>query len=169
MLDWLPNFGPDLCVEISQIASVTKKKYNENPSKYIKRLNEAITYALKYPTQLCYPKLNACAVRLIDYSNAALANNEDLTSQLGRILFLMDTDENASPIAFKSYKSRRVTRSVVAAEVIAFSDLFYEVCGLKDTIEISTAKSVQLHLFAASKRLVDVTIRVSKTNEKGSC
>ena len=37
---------------------------------------------------------------------------------------LVDGGNVAIPIAFKSYKFRRVTRSVLSAEVIAFADLF---------------------------------------------
>ena len=83
MLAWLENSRPDLCVEMSQIASVTKEKISENAKKCIKHLNNAITYAHKYPTQLRYPKLDISKVRIVGYRDAAFANNDDLSSQLG--------------------------------------------------------------------------------------
>ena len=126
MLGWLASSRPDLCVEISQIASIMKDKFNENSKKYIKRL-KTIEYAHSYPTQLRYPKLNVATMRIVGYSYVAFANNDDLSSQLGRAIFLANNDENAAPIAFNSYKSRRVTRSVLTAEVIAFAYLFDEV------------------------------------------
>ena len=50
--------------------------------------------AQNYPTQLRYPKLNVATLRIFGYSNAAFANNDDLSSQLRRIIFLVDADEN---------------------------------------------------------------------------
>ena len=67
-----------------------------------------------YPTQLRYPKLDFATMRIVGYSDAAFANNDDLSSQQGRIIFLVNNDEDAAPIAFKSYNSRRVTRSMLA-------------------------------------------------------
>ena len=77
----------------------------------------------------------------------------------------MDIDENSAPIAFKSYKSRHVTRFVLAAEVIAFSDLFDEAFVLKDSIEMEIANNVQLHLLTDSKSLFDIIRKKSRTNE----
>ena len=78
----------------------------------------------KNVAHLKFPSLERDDVRIVGYSDAAYANNRDLTSQLGRIILLMDKSNNAIPVSFKSYKSRRVTRSVLAAEAIAFADMF---------------------------------------------
>ena len=99
MLAWLANSRPDLCVEISHWASITKDKYNENSKKYIKRLTKAITYAHSYPTQLRYLKLDVATLRIVGCSDAAFASNDDLFSQLDRIIFLVNAYENAAPIA----------------------------------------------------------------------
>ena len=105
-------------------------------------------------------------MQIVGYSDAAFANNDDLSSQLGRIIFLMDDDVNAAHIAFKSYKSRRVTRSILAAEVIALADLFDEAFALKDTIEMALANSVPLRLLTGSKSLFDIFSKGTRTNEK---
>ena len=75
MLAWLKNSRHDFCVEISQIASITREKYNENWKKYVKRLNKAITYGHNYPTQLRYPKVDVATLPIVGYSDAAFANN----------------------------------------------------------------------------------------------
>ena len=56
---------------------------------------------------------------------------------------------------------------VLAAEVIAFADLFDEAFALKDTIEMEIASSVQLHLLTDSKSLFDIICKGSRTSEKG--
>ena len=51
------------------------------------------------------------------------------------MIFLVNTDENTPPIAFKSYNFRRVTRVVLATEVIAHAGLFDEAFAVKSTRE----------------------------------
>ena len=83
---------------------------------------------------LKFPKLERKTIRIVGYSDAAHANNYDLTSQLGRIIFLMDDSSKCVQISFKSYKSRRVTRSVLSAEVVAFANLFDDAFALRSHI-----------------------------------
>ena len=71
------------------------------------------------------PKFDVNSLRIVVFSDASFESTSDLTSQLGYICFLSDATEADIPIFFKSYKERRVTRSVVAAEVICFSEMFY--------------------------------------------
>ena len=92
-------------MEISQITSIKKNKYNENTKKYIKRLNKAITYTYDYSAQQRYFQVDVPTLRIVVYSGAELANNYDHSPQLGRVIFLVDADENPAPIVFKSYKS----------------------------------------------------------------
>ena len=93
-------------------------------------------------------------MRIVGHSDTAFANYDDLSSQLGRIIFLVDDDGNAAPIAFKSYKPYLVTCSVLASEAIAFADLFEEELALKDTIGIAIANSVQLRLLTDYKKSI---------------
>ena len=79
ILVWLPDSIPDLCVVISQTAAITTEKHTESPNKYVKQLNKTIKYAHRYPTQLCYPKLDVATMRIIGYSNVAFSDNEDLS------------------------------------------------------------------------------------------
>ena len=46
---------------------------------------------------LQFPKLDMNSFRLVGYSDAALANNDDLTSQLGMIILLDEKHDNAIP------------------------------------------------------------------------
>ena len=105
-------------------------------------------------------------IRIVGYSDAAFANNSDMKSQLGRIILLTDCSNSAIPIVFKSYKSRRVARSVLSAEVIAFADLFDDALALKSQIEHALQQTVTVHLLTDSKSLFDIISRGSRTSEK---
>ena len=122
MLAWLASSRPDQCVEILEIASITKDKYNEDSKNYIRHLNKVITYAHIYPAQLHHSNIDVSTVRIVDCSYAAFASNYLLSSQLGRVIFLVDAEESAALILLKSYKSLRVTRSLLAAEDISLAD-----------------------------------------------
>ncbi len=78
----------------------------------------------------------------------------------------MDDSNSAVPISFKSYKSRRVIRSVLSAEVIAFADLFDEAFSIRSQMEQATSRAVPMHLLTDSKSLFDIISKGSRTNEK---
>ena len=72
----------------------------------------------------------------------------------------------AAIISFKSYKSRRVTRSVLADEDITIANLFDEAFSLKKTVELALKRNVHLHLLTDSKSLFDIISKGSRMNEK---
>ena len=88
---------------ISQIASITKYKYNKNTKKQIEQLNKAIKYTHNYLVHLLYRKFSVAAPRIFEYSDAAFGNNDDLSLQLVQVIFRVNTDENAALIAFNCY------------------------------------------------------------------
>ncbi len=113
-----------------------------------------MTYAVDNPVSLKFPKLDLETLQVVGFSDASFANNYDLTSQLGHIVFITDGEGNAAPIHFKSYKARRVTRSVMAAEVIAFSDAFDVGYTLATELSSLLGKKVPLILLTDSKSLL---------------
>ena len=56
------------------------------------------------------------------YADASFNNDKDGSSQGGHIVFLKDKDGNSCPITWRSNKVRRIARSTLAAETLAFSD-----------------------------------------------
>ena len=102
----------------------------------------------------------------IGFSDASFANNAEFSSQPGYICLLADDSGSVVPIYFKSYKSRRVTRSVMAGKVIAFSDLFDVAATLSDELQAVLGKKVPVQLFTDSKSLFDVISRGTRTSEK---
>ena len=121
-LSWLAHTRLDLLFEISQLAQITLERFNTSARAHWKWLNTAIRHAHVNVSNLQFPKIEHSSVCIAGYSDAVFANNHDLESQLGRVILLMDDKNSAIPIAFKSYKSRKVTRSVLSDEFIAFAD-----------------------------------------------
>ena len=71
-----------------------------------------------------FPKLDLTSLRIIGFSDASFAGNRDFSIQLGYIIFIGDNTDRVIPVFSKSYKARHVTRFVIGAELIAFSDIF---------------------------------------------
>ena len=84
----------------------------------VKSLNTAIKQAKDNPAHMTYLYLDTTTLPIIRRFYVNFDNNTDLTYQMCRIILLADGNTYAAPMLFKSYRSRRVTRSVLAAEII---------------------------------------------------
>lgn len=165
-LAWLSHTRPDCLFEISRLAQITEKAYTDNPAKQLKLLNNATTYATSNPINISFPQLDKRSLQLLGYSDASFASNHDLSSQLGYIILLSDNTDKVIPIAFKSYKAKRICRSAMAAEVIAFSDMFDAAHTLASELQTLTSRITPLQLFTDNKSLFDTISRGSRTSEK---
>ncbi len=87
-------------------------------------LNSAISHLVKHARAIGFIKLDLETRHVRRYADASFANNADYTSQLGMVVVLSGSHANACPIHYASWKSRRVTRSVLATEVCALSACF---------------------------------------------
>lgn len=165
-LAWLANTRPDCMFEISQLAQVTDEMFSKDSVQHIKRLNKTVVYATSHPITLKIPKLDLLSLRVVGFSDASFANNHDLSTQLGHIVFLADKKGAAVPIHFKSYKARRIVRSAMAGEIIAFSDMFDVAITLAEELKTMYRIPIPLQLFTDSKSLFDIISKGSRTSEK---
>eukprot|EP00171_Calliarthron_tuberculosum_P022145 IDg22145t1 len=165
-LAWLANTRPDCLFEISQLAQVTSERFHAEKTATLRRLNKATKFAVDNYVALKIPKLDKHSLKVIGFSDASFANNYDLTTQLGHITFIADKNNSAVPIHFKSYKSKRVVRSAMAGEVIAFSDLFDVAMTLASELHTILNKHIPVQLLTDSKSLFDVISKGTRTSEK---
>eukprot|EP00737_Agarophyton_chilense_P000247 gb/GEZJ01000282.1/.p1 GENE.gb/GEZJ01000282.1/~~gb/GEZJ01000282.1/.p1 ORF type:complete len:768 (+),score=79.54 gb/GEZJ01000282.1/:1785-4088(+) len=166
-LAWLANTRPDCLFEISQLAQITEDRYLSSPREAVKRLNRAVKFAVDNRLSLRIRKLDRNSIRVIGFSDSSFANNHDLSTQLGHICFIGDKNDSVVPIHFKSYKSKRVVRSPMAGEVVAFSDLFDVAGTLASELAVVFGRKIPVHLFlfTDSKCLFDVISKGSRTAE----
>ena len=157
----MSNTRLGMLFEISQLAQAMLERFKVHTRSHWKRLNSAIRYAHNNVAHLRIPKLGHKSIGIVGYSDASF-ENYDISSQLGRILLLVDDDDVAVPIFSESYKSRREARSVLSAEVIAFTDLFDEGYAFRSQAKHALQRSVPTHLLTDSKSLYDMI-------SKGSC
>ena len=99
-LAWLAKPRPNLILAISQLAQVTKSMFAEKSTIYNKYLQKALQQARAATASVQFSKLCCESLRVMGYFEAGLSNNYDHTSQLGRVIILMNNIENASLIAF---------------------------------------------------------------------
>lgn len=77
-----------------------------------------MTFLLKTKEQgLSFVPLNLSTMHLLLITDASFANVEGLRSQLGYFIAMIDDTGQANIIHFDSNKCKRISRSVMAAEV----------------------------------------------------
>ena len=166
-LSWLTHTTPDCASEVSQMAQVTQEMFKRDKKPFIKRCKKLVRHVHENKIKVAIPKLEKDSLRVVGFSDASFAGNMDFTSQLGYICFLADESDAAVSIIFKSYKARRVTRSVMAAEVISFSDMFDACYTLaQDLKPMLRNTQIPIQLYTDSKSLFDVISKGTRTSEK---
>ena len=85
-LSWLANTWPDTVFEISQTAQATRSMYKKNIGKHLQHINKETEYVHDHKVSIRIPKLDYSSLRITAYSDAALANNADFSSQLGQMV-----------------------------------------------------------------------------------
>lgn len=143
-LGWLANTRPDCLFEISQLAEATEEIFEQNPKERNKGRNRCVCYERDNNVSIKFPKRDQCSLRIIGYSDASFANNRDNSSQLGYTVLLCDKHGSAIPLVSKSYKSRRITRSAMSAEEIAFSDMSDVAITIREELETLLDQQIPL-------------------------
>jgi hypothetical protein len=166
-LAWVTQTRPDISCNVAFAAQVTKDIFNTNPSNYIKDLNQIIKYLQRTKDiYLKYPKLDINGLALHVFSDASFARNDDFTCQLGYVAFLADENSNCCPLEFKSLKAKRVTRSILGGELIAFAESFDRGFALRDDLQAMLGTIIPLKMYTDSKCLFDVITKGSMTAER---
>jgi hypothetical protein len=131
--------------------------YENESLTYIKVLNAVVKHLRKTVSfTLKHSKLDINSLTLKVYTDASHANNFDGSSLLGYILFLADASEKCQPIVWSFHKSRRVTRSVLGSEMIAFADGFDAAYSLKHDLQTILKRSFDILMYTDSLLLLDV-------------
>jgi hypothetical protein len=154
--------GIESAYSLSVAAQIT-----EPDEKDIATLNKTIKWQKENASRgLTYVELDPSTLQLLVFTDASFANNKDLSSQIGYILVLVDTEGNANIIHWTSVKCRRVTRSVLASELYALAHGFDIAVAVKTTLDLILRKEVPLVLCTDSKSVYDCIVKLGTTQEK---
>lgn len=125
-----------------------------------------IKYAVDDSVRLKIRNPDKNSIKVFGFSDSSFANNEDLSSQLGHIFFMAYSSQETVKLSLKSYKCKRFTRSAMAAEVIAFSDMFDVSITVSEKLINILGYRPQTHLLTDKKSFFDVSLKGSRESEK---
>lgn len=112
-------------------------------------------------------KLDHDNLQLVVFTDSSFANNRELSSQIGSVVCLVDSISKANIIYWPSIKCKRVTRSVLAAELYGMAHGFDIGSAIKATLTDLFQKDIPLILSTGSKSPYDCLVRLGTIQEKG--
>ena len=115
---------------------------------------------------LSFIPLDECTTFLGVFIDASFANNVDNTSQLGYLICLIDASGNANIIHYASQKCKRITRSVLAAELYAMVLGFDNAFVIHHVLCQILSRKVALKIYTDSRCLFDSLTTLNQTTEK---
>ncbi len=138
----------------------------EVSSEDITTLNKRLQWQIdNHSRDLRYVKLDSTQLQLIVFTNSSFANNRNLFSQIDYVICLADS-KHANVVHWSSVKCKRVTRSVLAAELYALVHDFDLDAALKATLSAILDRFVSLVLCTDSKSLYDCLVKLDTIQKK---
>lgn len=163
-LSWLVNTRPDIACAVNKACQVKGSEFSKSD---VININKIISTANKhFDRGLIQHKLDPETLHIVVFTDSGFANTSGEKSQLGFLVLLRDKSGKCNIIYFRSYKSRRVSRSVLGSEIYAFADGFDYAYGLKADLELMIKKIVPITILTDSKCLFDIITKSSTTSEK---
>jgi hypothetical protein len=155
---------PEAAFDLSFAAQMT------DPGKAdIDLLNKRLQWQSENTTRgLRFVKVDMETAKLMVFADASFAGNRDLSSQMGYVIVIVDTGNNANVLHWSSTKCKRVTRSVLAAELYALVNAFDSASVIRDTLTqiLRLKKQLPLVVCTDSKSLYDCLVKLGSTQEK---
>lgn len=155
--------APLILYGVSKLSQVTKETFASEDIELV----QSLMHVLKHCNEIHYTLTRCNNMELGVCVDASFASNKDLSSQLGVLCFLRDCETGiCSILHFISFKSRRVCRSVLAAELLAMIEGFDIGFTLCETYEAVMGTSIPLSIYTDSRSLYHLTVSLTRTKEK---
>jgi hypothetical protein len=153
---------PEAAYDLSVAAQSTEYTHDD-----VRALNRRLQWQIKNSSRgLKFVKLDEKSLQLLVFTDASFANNKDLSSQMGALLVVADAQGNANILHWVSIKCKRVTRSVLALELLAMVHGFDSAFCVKATLDLVLNTDVPLVICTDSKSLYDCLVKLGTTQEK---
>ncbi|POS88265.1 hypothetical protein EPUL_000613 [Erysiphe pulchra] len=160
---------PEATFDDSVAAQMSHSIFTEHTTQdeRVKQLNKRIDWQIKDSNRcLTFKSLDLDTVKLVVYTDASHANNSNISSQIGYVIVMMDSTNTANLIHWSSIKCKRVTRSVLAAELYAMAHGFDMGIAIKTTITGMLGREIPLYSCTDSKSLYECISKLGTTQEK---
>lgn len=163
-LAWLTHTRPDVAAEAAILAQVTAELFKPI---HISQLNAAIKRVKNDPRLgLIVHKLNLDTLNILVHADASFANLHDLRTQLGFVILLTDHTKRVNWLQYRSYKCKRIVRSVLSGETHAFVDSFDAAYTIRHDMEKMLNQNIPLNVETDSDSLFKVVNQSSNTTER---
>lgn len=161
---------PDILVYVARLAQFTESMYLKDSVEALRLLKKCILVMKAGPSLngIKYVTIPSDKMEVVVCIDAAFATNPDKSSQLGVIAMIRNMETcDANIVHYTSSKSKRIAKSVLAAELFAMVDGFDLGFSIKESLErISGKKNVDLTLMTDSLSLYGLTISLAQTTER---
>lgn len=154
---------PDVCANIQLIAPGAQKT-TEDEFRTLKKTMDHLSATKE--RGLTYKRIDMSTMRLIVISDASFANTRNLRSQLGFIILMADETGTANIIHYGSSQCKRVTRSILAAEIHALVLAYDHAYVIRHTLIEILGRNVKLEAYVDSRSVFDVIAKDGNTTEK---
>lgn len=162
-LNWLSTVSrPDISYDICHLST----KVHSPTYQDVLDLNKVIKYLHCQTSILTIPCFNSLSyLSLIVFSDAAYANLRGGYSQGGYVIFITD-GENSCPITWSSHKLKRVVRSTLAAESLAFIEGYEAAYYMRSIISPIIASEINIIAVTDCKSLFDAAQTTNNVDDK---
>ena len=135
--------------------------------------NKTIKFVLTTPTFIQIPKLDIGSLRVASYTDASFNNLTNGASQGAYMTFLYDKNGSSTPISWSSNRVKRIVRSTLAAETLAFTEgadsAFYVASLLEEMLfrnNNSQENRINIDCFTDSRSLFEITGTSNLTSDR---
>lgn len=115
---------------------------------------------------LDYVKLDLNSARIVLVTDASFANTRDLKSQLRYIILMVNEAGNFNVLHYESNRSKRIARSVMAAELFALVLGFDNAYIVRDLVDEFIGRRMFIGAIIDSKTVFDIIAKRSQTTLK---
>lgn len=116
---------------------------------------------------LRFRKLDLKSLKIVCFCDAGFASHsDDLKSQLGFVIALVDAAGCANVVSYASRKCRRVTRSVLASELLALVEGYDTAAAIAVQLREILGRAIAVQCVTDSRTLFNIVTRLGTITEQ---
>ena len=164
-LNWIgTQTRPDILFDVGDLTGCAKTATISE----VLRLNKVVSRLAGQQVKLKYPRMediNGCHLQV--FSDASFGNLIDGGSQVGLLVFLVNSEGIRCPLYWQSRKARRVVKSTLAAETLALIEAAEAAVFISRVIsDLLDCINLEIQCFVDNKSLVDALHSSHRVEDK---